>query len=70
MSMRSAILFSSGRVTHLSQRCAESLAIDHLAFWRVLRHVKFCDVEKDATNKCLALKVEMVYPNGAKQGNI
>jgi hypothetical protein len=30
----------------------------------------FYDAEKDATNKCLALKVEMVYPNGTKRGSV
>jgi hypothetical protein len=30
----------------------------------------FYDAEKDVTDKCLALKVDMVYPNGPRQGNI
>jgi hypothetical protein len=30
----------------------------------------FYDAEKDVTGKCLALKVDMVYPNGPMQGKI
>jgi hypothetical protein len=40
------------------------------AFLPKSKAVYFYDDDKDATNKCLALEVEMVHPNGPKCGNI
>jgi hypothetical protein len=59
------------RISHENRFSGYSVSIDGVgAFLPQSRSQFFYDVEKDATNKCLALKVEMVYPNGAKQGNI
>jgi hypothetical protein len=48
-----------------------SVSIDGIeAFLPQSKSHFFYDTERDATNKCIALKVEMVYPNGAHLGRV